>query len=62
VYDPSMMPNNSNIFPDISNFKEHRKFKNLCKMINMDNHYFDLKDRISGECNGWKPTKTSLIA
>ena len=62
VYDPKMMPNNSKIFPDIANFKEHRKFKNLCKMIDMNNHYFEYQDRISVNCNGWKPSKASLIA
>jgi len=41
VYDPKMMPNNSKVFPDVANFKEHRKFRNLCKMVDMNNHYFD---------------------
>lgn len=56
------MPTNSTKFPDYSNFKEHRKFRNLCKMIDMNNHYFEYKDRISTDCEGWRPTKTSLIA
>lgn len=56
------MPRSSKVFPDIANFKEHRKFRNLCKMIDMDNHFFDIKDRISTDCHGWRPTKNSLIA
>ena len=26
VYDPKMIPKNSKVFPDVANFKEHRKF------------------------------------
>jgi len=57
-----MMPRNSAVFPDFANFKEYRKFKNLCKLIDMNNHYMSFKDRISTDCQGWKPTKNSLIA
>lgn len=45
-----MMPRNSVVFPDFANFKEYRKFKNLCKIIDMNNHYMSFKDRISTDC------------